>query len=317
MIGKQQTPRPRHLGRGLESLLAPHGQQPPSQMQHDSADASTGPGPSDSHPSTSLAEIRLDAIGPNPYQARRHWDQQKLAELAESIQANGLVQPVSVRKAGTGYQLIAGERRFRAFQLLGRETIPAIVRHTTDAQQLEWSLVENIHRDDLNPIDRARAYQAYLSTFGTTQSEAASRLGEDGSVICNYLRLLDLPQELQQMLVNGDISMGHARAILALPTDELRRKLANKAMVRRLSVREVERQVRRYITDLQPPQASASAKMPHVADMESRISTALGVRVRIDLKRNGRQGKIIVEFRSLDDFDRITERLGISAQDEP
>jgi ParB family chromosome partitioning protein len=315
MIGKQQAPRPRHLGRGLESLLGPQGQQTPFTESQTPEPLQPLRAPPEQQ--AALVEIKLDAISPNPYQARRHWDQGKLAELADSIQANGLVQPVSVRRVGSGYQIIAGERRFRAFQLLGRETIPAIVRQTSDAQQLEWSLVENIHRDDLNPIDRAKAYQAYLNAFGTTQAEAAARLGEDGSVISNHLRLLDLPQELQDMLVNGDLAMGHARAILALPTDELRRKLANRAMARRLSVREVERLVRRYITDNKPPADHHTSKLPHISEMESRIGTALGVRAKIDLKRNGRQGKLIIEFRSLDDFDRIMEKLGVSSQDQP
>ncbi len=314
MIGKQQAQRPRHLGRGLESLLGPQGQQTPFTESQTPEPLQPLQGPPEQQ--ASLIEIKLDAISPNPYQARRHWDQDKLAELADSIQANGLVQPVSVRKVGSGYQLIAGERRFRAFQLLGRETIPAIVRQTSDAQQLEWSLVENIHRDDLNPIDRAKAYQAYLNAFGTTQAEAAARLGEDGSVISNHLRLLDLAQELQQMLINGDLAMGHARAILALPTDELRRKLANRAMARRLSVREVERLVRRYLTDSRPLPDAQTHKLPHISEMESRIGTALGLRVKIDLKRNGRQGKLTIEFRSLDDFDRLTERLGVSSQDQ-
>jgi ParB family transcriptional regulator, chromosome partitioning protein len=315
MIGKQQPQRPRHLGRGLESLLGPQAQQ--QQLTEAQLLEPTPSQAATPEQQPALMDIRLDAISPNPYQARRHWDQSKLAELADSIQANGLVQPVSVRKVGSGYQLIAGERRFRAFQLLGKETIPAIVRQTDDAQQLEWSLVENIHRDDLNPIDRAKAYQAYLTTLGTTQAEAAVRLGEDGSVISNHLRLLDLPQELQQMLINGDLAMGHARAILALPTDELRRKLANRAMVRRLSVREVERLVRRYVADARPQPEQQTSRMPHIAEMESRIGTVLGLRVKIDLKRNGRQGKLIVEFKSLDDFDRITEKLGVSSHDQP
>ena len=258
-------------------------------------------------------DIPLEAIAPNPYQARRHWDQDKLTELANSIKTNGLVQPVLVRKVDGGYQLIAGERRFRACQLLGKTTIPAIVRHSSDLQQLEWSLVENIHRDDLNPIDRAKAYQAYLATFGLTQTEAAGRLGEDRSVVSNYLRLLDLPMELQVMLVEGNLSMGHARAILALPTDELRRKLANRAMAGRLSVRDVERQVRRYLNEAEPTPHSPRA--PHIAEMEAKIGVALGTKARIDLRRNGRQGKLTIDFRSLEDFDRILDRLGVSSED--
>ena len=314
MTGKPQATRTRHLGRGLEALLGPS----PTQRSNPETQLVVQ---NDLHPTgaadlkTYVADIPVELITPNPYQARKHWDQQKLAELASSIQTNGLVQPVLVRKVDTGYQLVAGERRFRAFQLLGRPAIPAIVRNTSDLQQLEWSLVENIHRDDLNPIDRAKAYQGYVTTFGLTQTEAAGRLGEDRSVVSNYLRLLDLPVELQEMLVQGSLSMGHARAILSLPTDEMRRKLANRAMAGRLSVREVERQVRRYLNDAEQLVVGHTSRTPHVAEMEAKIGSALGTRVRIDLRRNGRQGKLVIEFRSLEDFDRILDKLGVSGED--
>jgi ParB family transcriptional regulator, chromosome partitioning protein len=260
-----------------------------------------------------VIDIPIEEITPNPYQARKHWDQEKLSELANSIQANGLVQPVLVRKVDNGYQLIAGERRYRACQLLGKTTIPAIVRYTNDLQQLEWSLVENIHRDDLNPIDRAKAYQAYVSTIGLNQTEAASRLGEDRSVVSNYMRLLDLPIELQEMLIEGKLSMGHARALLSLPSDELRRKLANRALVGRLSVREIESQVRRYMNEAERP--VSIQRSSHIEEMETRIGGTLGTTVRIDLKRNGRQGKVVIVFKSLEDFDRILDKLGISSEE--
>jgi ParB family chromosome partitioning protein len=314
MTTKPQPARTRHLGRGLEALLGPSTSQQQAQPGQDPLQQESN-GPPIADRQAVLADIPIAAIVPNPFQARKHWDQQKLTELATSIDANGLVQPVLVRRVDGGYQLIAGERRFRACQLLGRITIPAIVRQTSDAQQLELSLVENIHRDDLNAIDRAKAYQAYVSTFGTTQAEAAARLGEDRSVISNYLRLLDLPSELQEMLIQGELSMGQARAILSLPTDELRRKLANRAMAGRLSVREVERLVRRYMAESQPRGLDRSNKTPHIADMEAKIGATLGTRVKIDLRRGGRQGKLIIEFLSLDDFDRITDRLGVSLQD--
>jgi ParB family chromosome partitioning protein len=314
MTNKPQPPRARHLGRGLEALLGPSTPQQPSALGEDALQQEVHAQP-ESERQASLADIPIAAIAPNPFQARKHWDQQKLTELATSIESNGLVQPVLVRRVDGGYQLIAGERRFRACQLLGRTTIPAIVRQTSDAQQLELSLVENIHRDDLNAIDRAKAYQAYVATFGTTQAEAAARLGEDRSVISNYLRLLDLPAELQEMLIRGELSMGQARAILSLPTDELRRKLANRAMAGRLSVREVERLVRRYMADAQPRGLEHPGKTPHISDMEAKIGATLGTKVKIDLRRGGRQGKLIIEFLSLDDFDRITDRLGVSLQD--
>jgi len=312
MINKSQSPRIKHLGKGLEALLGQSQIQNQSQVieMNVHSDVKTM---NEVESKSYVIDIPIEEITPNPYQARKHWDKEKLTELASSIQANGLVQPVLVRKVDNGYQLIAGERRYRACQSLGMASIPAIVRHTSNLQQLEWSLVENIHRDDLNPIDRAKAYQAYVATFGLNQTEAAARLGEDRSVVSNYLRLLDLPNELQQMLIDEKISMGHARALLSLPTDELRRKLANKALAGRLSVREIECQVRRYLNEKESHEIVK--RTSHIEELETKIGSTLGTKVRIDLKRNGRQGKIIIDFRSLEDFDRIIEKLGINSDE--
>jgi ParB family chromosome partitioning protein len=157
------------------------------------------------------------------------------------------------------------------------------------------------------------AYKNYLSTFSLTQAEAAERLGENRSVIANYMRLLDLPDEIQRMLIEGRLTMGHARAILALPTDELRRKLANRALAGRLSVREVERLVRKYLAGTGQLKTPPSPKPAHIQDLESELSRQLGTKVAIETRKNGQRGKIIIEFYSLDEFDRITERLGLSA----
>jgi ParB family chromosome partitioning protein len=264
----------------------------------------------------SFHEIDIEAIIPNPYQPRKSWDEQDLADLAESIRSNGVIQPIIVRPSGSKYQLIAGERRFRAAQLASLTTIPALVRTASDKQLLEWSLVENIHRVGLNPIERAKAYQDYLSTFSLTQAQAAERLGEDRSVVSNYIRLLDLPQEIKQMLTDGQLTMGHARAILALPTDEVRRKLANRALVGRLSVREVERLVRKYITGTSQAKSTVRTKPPHILDLERKLSSQLATKVNIDTRKNGQRGRIIIEFYSLDEFDSITERIGLGCVEE-
>ncbi|MHC4659029.1 MAG: ParB/RepB/Spo0J family partition protein, partial [Planctomycetota bacterium] len=195
-------------------------------------------------------------------------------------------------------------------------TIPAVVRAASDEDLLELALVENIHRTDLNPIERAKAYQNYLNTLSLTQAEAAQRLGEDRSVIANYLRLLDLPDEIKQMLAQGQLTMGHARAILALPTDELRRKLANRAMAGRLSVREVERLVRKYLTGTDQARTTVRSKPPHILDLESKLSSRLGTKVSIETRKNGQRGKIIIEFYSLDEFDRIAENIGLASLEE-
>jgi ParB family chromosome partitioning protein len=307
--------RPKHLGRGLESLLGPI-------MSEQAAIAELSPPrvaapkfPPDKDLQESFRDLLLEQISPNPYQARTVWNDQDLTELADSIRANGVIQPIIVRAFQGAYQLIAGERRFRAAQMAGLAKIPALVRDVTDEQLFEWSLVENIHRRDLNAIERAKAYQRYLGAFSLTQAEASQRLGEDRSVIANHLRLLDLPEDIRRMLIDGQLTMGHARAILSLPSDELRRKLANRAMAGRLSVRDVERLVRKYLQEEQKTPAKARTKPAHIADLEDKLCRHLGTRVQIDTRRNGHRGKIVIEFDSLDEFDRITETLGLACND--
>jgi ParB family chromosome partitioning protein len=312
IMANKKREKPKHLGRGLASLLGPITSQQTMPNQVSSSSTMVANFPPDKELHSSLKEISTEAIFPNPYQPRTVWDQRELEDLAESIKANGVIQPVIVRPTGSGFELIAGERRFRAAKLASLATIPALVRAATDEQMLELTLVENIHRADLNPIERAMAYKNYLSTFSLTQAEAAERLGENRSVIANYLRLLDLPDEIQRMLIEGQLTMGHARAILALPTDELRRKLANRALAGRLSVREVERLVRKYLAGTGQLKTPPSPKPAHIQDLESELSRQLGTKVVIETRKNGQRGKIIIDFYSVDEFDRITERLGLS-----
>jgi len=315
-MANKKREKPKHLGRGLESLLGPITPEG-SNIDHTLPSPAVPPNfPPDNELRTSLQEIDIDAISPNPYQARTVWDQQELADLAESIKANGIIQPILVRPAGSGYQLIAGERRYRAARLASLTTIPALVRAATDEELLELALVENIHRTNLNPIERAKAYQNYLNTFSFTQAEAAQRLGEDRSVIANYLRLLDLPDEVKRMLIEKQLNVGHARAILGLPTDELRRKLANRAMAGRLSVREVERLVRKYLTGTDQAKTAVRSKPAHILDLERKLSSRLGTKVSIETRKNGQRGKIIIEFYSLDEFDTIAETIGLASLEE-
>jgi len=289
---------------------------PPAPM-HDSISlpADSHKMPADNELRESLRDLAIESISANPYQARTVWNEEDLAALAASVKANGVLQPVLVRPFQGGYQLIAGERRFRAAQMAGLAKIPALVREVTDEQLFEWSLVENIHRRDLNAVERAKAYQRYLAAFSLTQVEAAERLGEDRSVIANYLRLLDLPDELGQMLVDGRLTMGHARAILSLPTDELRRKLANRALAGRLSVREVERLVRKHLDADPGCKSKVRVKPAHIADLETKLCRHLGARVAIETRKNGQRGRIAIDFDSLDEFDRITEALGLTCGD--
>lgn len=303
----------KHLGRGLESLLGPitFTQIDTRQLLPEVAGESNLL--KDKVLGEVLREISIDSVSVNPYQPRKGCDQQELADLAESIKSCGIIQPVIVRPAEKGFQLIAGERRFRAAQMTGLKTIPALVRQAADEQMLELALVENIHRTNLNPVERARAYQNYIRSFSLTQEQAAERLGQDRSVIANYIRLLELPDEIQQMLIDGRLTMGHARAILALPGEQLQRRLANRALAGRLSVREVERLVKSYLTPSSESKKPAKIKPAHILDLESRLTSQLGTKVCIETVRKGHRGRIIIEFYSLDDFDRITENIGLAS----
>lgn len=309
--------KPKHLGRGLQSLLGPitsATDTPAGANLQQPLAADSSNFPPDKELRDSLREITITSVSPNPHQARTVWDEADLMDLAESIRANGIIQPIIVRRAGTGFELIAGERRLKAAQIASLTKIPALIRQATDEQMHEWSLVENIHRADLNPIERAKAYHNYVTQFSLTQAEAAERLGEDRSVIANYMRLLDLPIEIRHMLAGGQLSMGHARAILGLPTDDLRRKLANRAMAGRLSVREVERLVRKFLAETGRIKPAPKTKPAHIVDLEDKLGSQLGTKVLIETKDKGRRGKIIIEFYSLDEFDSITERIGLACE---
>ena len=315
-MAERKREKTRHLGRGLQSLISPITTDISEAEQLLPSPPAISNFPPDKELRDSLQKISIDSISPNPYQARTVWNEQELSELTESIRANGIIQPIIVRPIGTSFQLIAGERRLRAAELASMKSVPALVRRASDEQLQEWALVENIHRVDLNPIERAKAYHEYISTFTLTQAEAAERLGEGRSVIANHIRLLDLPPEIKQMLANGQLSMGHARAILALPTDELRRKLGNRAMAGRLSVREVERLVRKYLAGTGQVNTTVRSKPPHILDIESKLSSQLGTKVSVETRKSGQRGKVIIEFYSLDEFDGILERIGLACGEE-
>jgi len=307
MIDEKTSPKKRHLGRGLESLLGPI-KSPDGKVRRTARTEPEGMPGTAEH---GIMEIPVDAIRANRHQTRMHWDESKLNELARSIEANGIVQPIVVRKAEHGFEIIAGERRFRASKMIGARTVKAYVREASEDQMLEWALVENIHRADLNPVERATAYKTYIDRYEISQTEAAKRLGEDRSVVANHMRILELPSDLRQMLVDGSLTMGHAKAILSLPGDEPRRRLANRAMAGRLSVREIERIARQFLSTEIPEKAKKKTKAPHVVEMEARLTEQLGNRVRIETRKNANQGKLIIEFNSLDEFDSVVAKLGI------
>lgn len=300
-----------HLGRGLEALLGPMSNpiSIPDEIQDNIHF------PPDKAVESSKSELPVSRIRPNPYQPRTEWDSEQLRVLSESIKENGIIQPIIVRKDTDGYEIIAGERRFRAACMAGLEKVPVLEREATDDEMLELALVENIHRSDLNPLERAKAYQKFISNFNLTQTDAAKRLGEDRTVIANHIRLLDLPEEIKSMLSDGRLSMGHARAILALPSDELRKKLANRALAGRLSVREVERLVRKHLERKPEAEAEKRQKEAHIVDLEKRLQSLLGTKVNIKPNKRGHRGRIIIDYYSIDEFDRLTERMGLSAEE--
>jgi ParB family chromosome partitioning protein len=255
-------------------------------------------------------EIPLARIAPNPYQPRTAVDEEALAELAASIVEHGVLQPILVTETIDGYRLVAGERRVRASRLAGLERIPAVVRELADHDQLELALVENIQREDLDPLEEARAYRQLIDDFGFTQEKLAKRMGKARPTIANSLRLLDLDNEVQAALAAGLVSEGHARALAGLPTDRQARVLAV-VIERELSVRQTEELVRRLREEPQAgTKARAAAQAPADAEMErveSDLRSALGTKVSIARSRRG--GRIIIEFYSDDELSRLFDRL--------
>ncbi len=255
--------------------------------------------------------IRLDEIRPNPHQPRRVFAAAELDELANSIREHGLLQPVVVRATRVGYELIAGERRFRATQSLGRADIPALVRAATDDQMLELALVENIQREALDPIEAALAYRALIERLGLTQAKAAERVGKSRAAVANTLRLLDLPVELQETVASGALSAGHARALLAVTEPGEQARLAARVAAEGLSVRALEAEVRGPKTTDAPaartPESKRPELSPHLQDLEDQLRLALGTRVR--LFPRGERGRVTIDYFSAAEFESLLERL--------
>jgi len=262
--------------------------------------------------------IRCDAIRPNPFQPRAEISEASLDELTESIRRTGVIQPIIVRRQGAAHELVAGERRWRASRRAGLTEVPAIVRTASDEEMLEFALIENIFREDLNAIDRANAYRRYCDAFGLTADQVASRLGEDRTTVTNYLRLLELPASVQDMVRDGRLSMGHARALAGLDERTRIEKVANIASTNYFSVRAIEELVRKEKdkpTAPPPAPAAAPQKRPHVRDLEQQFVRALDTKVEIFESRKKGAGRIVIHYFTLDDFDRVAERLGIRWQE--
>ena len=277
------------LGRGLGALLSPSEPAPLA------AAAMAGGG---------IQDIPVGDIVPNPQQPRKDFEINALSELAASLRQSGVIQPVVVRRAGQGYQLIVGERRWRAAKLAGLEKIPAVVREATDAESLELALIENLLREDLNPIEEAEAYQKLLAQFAWTQEELAERVGKDRSSIANCLRLLKLPESIQADLRAGRLTMGHARALLSLASAADQLRLREEILAHSWSVRATEEDVQRKRSQLPRRPLRRS---PEMGALEDTLREALVTRVR--LVGNERRGRIEVAYTSREDLDRLTELL--------
>ncbi len=325
----------RRLGRGLSSLVS--SQPPPVDPEPIKKKTSTTktipPSPKTTgqvkRPTSSEADLSLpesdiqaksvpiDSLGPNPFQPRGDADQASIKPLAESIRQSGMLQPITVRQHEGRLQIIAGERRWWAARSLGMSTVPILLRSATDEQMVELALIENIQREDLNAIDRAQAYRVFCARFSLRPDDVAKRLGEDRSTVSNYLRLLDLPGPIRDLVAQGHVSMGHARCLLGVTADDRRWQLAEAVVRNELSVRALEEIVRREKTREQdtpePATKGTPARSPHLQNIERLFEQAVKTKVTIREGRRKGTGRITIEYFSLDDFDRISELLGVDA----
>jgi len=295
------TPPPKRsaLGKGLESLL-------PSRSGSAPAIAAPAPAAAAGKP----LEIGVELIDRNPFQTRTVFDEAKLAELAASITASGVVQPIVVRHGKDGrFTLITGERRWLASKIAGKPTIPAIVREVSNLQAMEMTIVENLQRADLNPMEQAHAFDRLSRDFHMTQAQMAERTGKDRATVANFLRLLKLPESIQRLVESGELTFGHARALLALESDEAIAAAAQKVLALSLSVRATES----YVQNLINPEAKSKDKPakhvdPNVREAEDQLRRTLGLKVTIEDKKG--KGKVIIEYSGVEDFDAILTALG-------
>ncbi|WP_425059438.1 Stage 0 sporulation protein J [Sporomusa carbonis] len=287
----------RGLGRGLDALFG-------------------APGTAQNAEQSEVAnEIDIKDIIPNQHQPRRDFDEESLAELAQSIKQHGVIQPVVVRKILTGYELVAGERRWRASQMAGLKSLPAIVREYTDAEMMEIALIENLQRQDLNPIEEAMAFRRLMDEFGLTQEEVSQKIGRSRSMIANIVRLLNLQPEVQEFVSRGTLTMGQARPLLALQTPELQLDAAKQIIEEDLSARDAEELVRRLAAHrpdkkVEPkPEQVDEVNQLFMSEFEDRLKVMLGTKVKI--KPGKLKSKIEIEYYSQEDLERIVEMLSI------
>ncbi len=268
--------------------------------------------------SEELLEIDIDLIEPNSSQPRLRFDETRLNELAESIRHNGVVQPILLRRRGQNYQIVAGERRWRAAQRAGLQRIPAVVREIPDDKLLELALIENIQRQELNAIEEAHAYKNLIETLGLTQENVAQRIGRDRTFITNYLRLLRLPEDIQHLVEEEKISMGHARALLGVDDPDIQRRVARSITEHSLSVRETEKTIKRIVANGSSTETIVPAVKRDDANVraaESKLRRRLSTQVRVLPSQSGKGGKIEIEYYNETDLDRVYQLLIRNTED--
>lgn len=305
------------LGRGLGALIPTTAVESAEEPETTTAFADAVDEILSPVPGASFREIPLASIAPNPKQPRTVFDEEAMQELQDSISEVGVLQPIVVRElAPDKFELIMGERRFRASLAIGRETVPAIVRETSDDVMLRDALLENIHRSNLNPLEEAAAYQQLLAEFGVNQEELAKRIGRSRPQISNTIRLLNLPPVVQRRVAAGIISAGHARALLALESPERQEELAQRIVAEGLSVRATEELVTMASSDpsrVKPPtKRGPRMHVPALEGLEDRLADRFDTRVKVDLGK--RKGKIVIEFATVDDLERITDLIGVNSR---
>ncbi|MCE5273370.1 ParB/RepB/Spo0J family partition protein [bacterium] len=304
------TSKKRRLGRGLGALIDEADSSPSVPVGEEAVAAEAG-----GHALETALPVA--SIKPNRYQPRHTFRPEAISELAASILAQGLIQPIVVNRNPDGsYELISGERRLRAVRQLGWTEVPALIRSVSPAELLEMTLVENLQREDLDPIEEAQGYRCLIEDFGQTQAQVAEKVGKDRVTVANALRLLKLPEALRKSVSEGELSAGHARALLALDDPALQLELARRVVVQELSVRKLEALVRELVSGVGKPAGAKPAEQPsghaaQVQDLESRLRSRLGTRVHIRDGRDGK-GRIEIEFFSYEEFERLLELLDVS-----
>ncbi len=303
--------KPRRLGRGLEALLGTT-PAPSSQSAATPGAAVQGAATAVVLPESPLRQIPIEQIRPNPFQPRKEFREEDLAQLQASIAATGLLQPITVRRADDHFELIAGERRLRAATRLGWAEIPAIVKDYDDKALLTLALVENLQRADLNPIEEAEGYSRLVAEFDLTQQEVAAIVGKDRSTVANSLRLLNLPAPIREMVQASRLSVGHARALLAIPSERVMIDLAREAVAKNLSVRDIERRVKQATTSARPPSTTSAktdtARVAEIRRVTDRLRRRLQTDVTVDIDDKDR-GQLRITFYSADDLNRLIELI--------